>query len=1395
MRKLALLMAAVLALELVAPATIYAEQIDADDGIETEVVVEDEILNSEPIEETTIELIEEDDALEDTVSSNELELLASKDLGTCYFKYLNKSYKDIDYGYIASFLMCVPKEKLEKFSKLTKVTYTVDGGSKEYTGDLMCYGSVTTSISAYPYKSSSTDEVVGKCARGNIVLAEGVLSGEHTIRLKLEITDGTDTYTISPEEEMVITFVEPHKDFVFDHVEGSNYISIATSTGVMDLSQAFSISSPVNTKRNNYFRNKKISILKGETLIWTKDIDVEEQALSSFDERYRGLDELPLPDGTKYGALSEISVAPYTSGAAGRIGKYNVLEAVKSGKLRAGEYYDLLIERDDGSTTLEKNAIEITADTRITGFGISNPGCGPYAIPINGSYVSIYVYGLNLNKNVLPVFYGLDEENVAYTDEVKIVGYEPFCMRETYGSKQEGAYYKLSMAPGYDARDLLVDAAYEVKFNNAYVETFISHGDGTGHAEWVENGFRKLYSHPKSTGVLYMEWISIGGQYLRLYLDPQVYTEDGSVTARTFDNSSSEFTTPETADCQIDELGRVYADFSSKTSLYKLMEENGYIEVRAPWSATYDEIDGYAYNQMLKYANNLDVLAGYTWEIHNLTEVGAPIYSGTNTGSSVLSAEQVAELRKIGTVRVNLYENGLIKEHKLLHFLPEGENIELVNITSNEITKGSISTAAYGNGNKLDKAVIKQKEDFTFYVYPFEAEDVPTVKYSVDGGSEITLKVNNRDCNNYKYIIPKSKLTGDIYISVSFSRASGDPEEPDPEEPEDPNAISIDTLDISPIPTTVTWNGGATPVDVVVKTANGTVLELNKDYIVSYYDNTKPGTAKLVIAGVEKYTGTKEYKYTIAKANFATDSVASEEEAKEKGKIYIALKSTEFDYTGSAIKPEIIAKRVGADGELEDLEINSDFTVKYANNTNTSYGKTGTMLPSVTLTGKGIYQGKKVITFAINRADIDNDAITIVAPSVEYKEGTAAKTNPIVTISVNGITKTLKAGKDYEKLTDSSFKNNTSKGKGIVTIEGKGNFRGTKEAEFSIGTLNIVKLATMTLPEEYTGKMPVVFNGVEIRPVPTVTLTDGGSALVENEDYVIDYINCNKAGKATVRVRGIGDYFGSKNLKFKIAARKVSQKDGETEILRGLDISLSMIGLFEEDGNYSADFTGYALKPEIAIVDKNAAGYVLKSGTDYKIKYSNNTNASADGKYAALTITFKGNYSGKYVKNFTIKPWNITDVDTIVAVDNALYKGGKPITTKVTVSRNGILVNPKAVKLTYDRDNSKVVDGKELKVTLSGAKESNIRGSVVKEYSVSAAKMSDATVVKIKDQKYTGSAIKPALKVKYNGVALKEGTDYTVSYRNNKDKGMATAIITAKGDNFTGRRAVTFIIK
>ena len=71
--------------------------------------------------------------------------------------------------------------------------------------------------------------------------------------------------------------------------------------------------------------------------------------------------------------------------------------------------------------------------------------------------------------------------------------------------------------------------------------------------------------------------------------------------------------------------------------------------------------------------------------------------------------------------------------------------------------------------------------------------------------------------------------------------------------------------------------------------------------------------------------------------------------------------------------------------------------------------------------------------------------------------------------------------------------------------------------------------------------------------------------------------------------------------------------------------------------------------------------------------------------------------------------------------------------------------------------------------------------------------MRNVTVDPIPDQTYTGKAITPTVKVSFWGSRLKRGTDYTLTFSNNRSVGTAKVVIKGKGD-FTGSKTVSFKI-
>ena len=151
------------------------------------------------------------------------------------------------------------------------------------------------------------------------------------------------------------------------------------------------------------------------------------------------------------------------------------------------------------------------------------------------------------------------------------------------------------------------------------------------------------------------------------------------------------------------------------------------------------------------------------------------------------------------------------------------------------------------------------------------------------------------------------------------------------------------------------------------------------------------------------------------------------------------------------------------------------------------------------------------------------------------------------------------------------------------------------------------------------------------------------------------------------------------------------------------------------------------------------------------------------------------------LSRISISKANVTLSTSTYAYDGKAKKPG------VTVKLNGkTLKNGTDYTVSYS-NNTKVGTAK---VTITG--KGNYTGSVSKTFSIKN-NFKKATVSGISTKAFTGKNITQSITVKYNGKTLKNGTDYTVSYSNNKKIGTATVKIAGKG-SYTGTVTKTFKI-
>lgn len=96
------------------------------------------------------------------------------------------------------------------------------------------------------------------------------------------------------------------------------------------------------------------------------------------------------------------------------------------------------------------------------------------------------------------------------------------------------------------------------------------------------------------------------------------------------------------------------------------------------------------------------------------------------------------------------------------------------------------------------------------------------------------------------------------------------------------------------------------------------------------------------------------------------------------------------------------------------------------------------------------------------------------------------------------------------------------------------------------------------------------------------------------------------------------------------------------------------------------------------------------------------------------------------------------------------------------------------------------ISSRKLKLQIWEMKDGAVVGEVSdnNNFSEITVGLTDLEISEISAKCYTGAEIRPEFTVTYQGAALSQSTDYTVTWRNNVKVGTATAVITGIGDYF-----------
>ena len=319
------------------------------------------------------------------------------------------------------------------------------------------------------------------------------------------------------------------------------------------------------------------------------------------------------------------------------------------------------------------------------------------------------------------------------------------------------------------------------------------------------------------------------------------------------------------------------------------------------------------------------------------------------------------------------------------------------------------------------------------------------------------------------------------------------------------------------------YTGSAIEPTVSVSLFNdsGVYVELRNgaDYEVSYRSNTEPGSATVVVRGINGLSGSQTIGFNIVRKLSVAD---------------LALSKYDFEQSVYQLKPGFaLAPKLRRSPSFVE---GADYKLSYAN-----CDKVGTGL--VTVTGIGRYTGSTVVEIPIVESlghpllsdckfgKIIDQVYTgsEIYPSVMLKNASGAEVDQTMECSLR-------------------YSNNVNVGKATVSACESmyySSYIGETSTSFNILPANINDAYFVPISDaSYTGK------AIE----PDVLVRFNGKTLVKGKDYDLSYSDNVKVGTARVTVTGKGNFNGKRDMTFKIV-RPVIEFD--QDMVEGKTVSAS----------------------------------------------------------------------------------------------------------------------------------------------------------------------------------------------------------------------------------------------
>ena len=566
----------------------------------------------------------------------------------------------------------------------------------------------------------------------------------------------------------------------------------------------------------------------------------------------------------------------------------------------------------------------------------------------------------------------------------------------------------------------------------------------------------------------------------------------------------------------------------------------------------------------------------------------------------------------------------------------------------------------------------------------------------------------------------------------------------------------------------------------ITKTVLSSKLLEGLDYDVSYSSNVYVGIASIDITGVGRATGTLHYEFNITRAKPQYDVPAPVEAAYGQTLSDVALpkgfswQDDPSTSVGDAGEHEFLA--AFTPGDTSNYEIVRDVPVKVR----------------------------------VTR-DIDASMFSVDADGLAY-DGSAHE--PAVSSAVVP-----------EGSYSVEYRDNVSAGEATAVVSGKGFYRGSCELRFDIAKatpqydasvpveaaygqrLSDVALAKgfswrdSDIPVDWYGSKTQYatyvpedknnYNSISDVPVevfvlrneidvPAVeSLTYNGETQVPNLGSLVDGV--------TVVSNNGGKDAGTYQVIFALENPECDRwSDGTTED-KTVEYSILPRDLNETDVSVEdAVLVDGVATPAVNVVSN---GQSLIKGVDYDLSFESNDHVGT----GVAVVSGTGNYTGEVRLEFRIGIASISDGSPQIYGTDFAYKGS-PVTPRVYLAmKNSGVSLREGVDYSVDySDNDAIGTGKAVLRGIGdyiGTVETTF--SIVDRIDLSAEGATTVSVDSIAF--YTGSPVEPEVRVRYKQTSLTNGVDYSLRYENNVAEGVATVIVTGKGD-YTGEARASFRI-